>query len=292
MKLKKHSFTLVELIVSMAVFALLSMMVVRLFSASQKLWVSNTQKSEITEEGRMALDFISNLLMSATVNPQLDNARVGSDYFELKNDGEKPDPDGEKSSRLYFVTKSDSPALVSNSPDVPACFVGIQVVHLNGGSYSDDPDKDHYVLVVSAKTSADGTTFAEYFPNNTQGAAGVTTLLDDKTDTSFSNIVSNSSYKVSRIATNVVDFQVRAYTSSQKIKDGDESSDTLNAANASRPEAIEIELTLMDRNHYENFINSDDADQRASLRNQFSRTFRRIVWLDGTHRTYDMSGDF
>lgn len=283
MKFQKHSFTLVELIVSMAVFALLSMMVVQLFSATQKLWVSNNQKSEISAEGRLALDLISNLLMSSTANPRYDNVRVGSDYFELLRGGKGPE---NATSQLYFATKSNQQALVGSSSASPACFVGVQVVQVTG---NDDPDKGHYVLVVSTKTSNDNPSFKEHFPNNTQGTTSLTALLDAGTDSSFDNIVSNNSYKVSRIATNVVDFQVRTYPDKTEMMNG--TGNVTRGVDDSRPEAVEIELTLMDKEHYKLYLNND-SNRRKLLHDQYGRTFRRIVWLDGMNRTDDLTGEW
>ncbi|MCQ2352175.1 MAG: type II secretion system GspH family protein [Victivallaceae bacterium] len=287
MKLTKHSFTLVELIVSMAVFALLSMMVVQLFSASQKLWTSNIQKNAVSAEGRTALNLIASLLANISAPPKVHEAssgsdvvhRGGDDYLRLTSDG----PNG--SSQLYFVTKTNHPGIKDSNSSVSTCFVGVQVVSISSANDPDYIEPRNDVLVMTVKTDTDDSfPFPDYFP---QPDNSIKTGLDNQ-KANFSD----GNPKISRIAACVVDFKVRLCNSSgDDIENPASGNTTRDLTAGSYPSAVELELSLMDKAHYELYLKASSNSERQSLRDQFARTFRKLVWL-GHDRNEDDYADY
>ena len=62
---RRASFTIVELIVAMAIFAILMLILMQIFSATQDVWRKTAQKSDASEMARTALDILTTDLQSA-----------------------------------------------------------------------------------------------------------------------------------------------------------------------------------------------------------------------------------
>lgn len=60
-----QTFTLVELLVSMAVFTLIMLSLVSFFNSAQKLWINSMRKNEAYENARVAMDMITRDLQCA-----------------------------------------------------------------------------------------------------------------------------------------------------------------------------------------------------------------------------------
>ena len=59
-----QKFTLMELLVSMAVFTVLLVLLMQFFSGAQKVWSSSEQKSNMYADARVAMDMIATLLQN------------------------------------------------------------------------------------------------------------------------------------------------------------------------------------------------------------------------------------
>lgn len=57
--IRKNRFTLVELMVSMAVFSILLLVSVQIFASSRKLWLGSEQKNRVYADARCAMEFIT-----------------------------------------------------------------------------------------------------------------------------------------------------------------------------------------------------------------------------------------
>ena len=60
---RRRAFTLIELIVSLALFAGVMALLMQYFSSAQRVWMNSSAKSEMFENARVALDLIENDLM-------------------------------------------------------------------------------------------------------------------------------------------------------------------------------------------------------------------------------------
>ena len=76
----RHSFTLVELIVAMAVFSLMMLMMMQFFSDTQTLWSRSEEKNNMYADARIAMDLMSSALQS--VYYQESGADVQHDYHQ------------------------------------------------------------------------------------------------------------------------------------------------------------------------------------------------------------------
>jgi type II secretory pathway pseudopilin PulG len=66
MKIKKKYYTLLELVVSMGVFAILLLVVSMIFSTAQRAWTQSNAKAEVFENARVAMDMITRDTQSIT----------------------------------------------------------------------------------------------------------------------------------------------------------------------------------------------------------------------------------
>ncbi len=62
---KRLRFTLVELIMAMAVFSVLSLVMMRFYSSAQQIWSKSSQRSEIYGDAHIALDLMARELQAA-----------------------------------------------------------------------------------------------------------------------------------------------------------------------------------------------------------------------------------
>ncbi len=89
---QRDGFTLIEVLVSFAVLALIMVMLLSLTDVTSKTWKGTTEKMQAFEESRAAFDRITSLLGQATLNPYWD-------YDNLQNPTKY-----ERTSELQFLS--------------------------------------------------------------------------------------------------------------------------------------------------------------------------------------------
>ena len=94
---RRAFFTIVELIVAMSIFAILMLILMQIFSATQDVWRRTSQKSDASEMARTALDLLTTDLQSAIYINDFDGP---SFYYKQSSalDGRK----------LWFATTKSS----------------------------------------------------------------------------------------------------------------------------------------------------------------------------------------
>lgn len=65
---KNNRFTLVELMMAMAIFTVISLIMMRFFSSAQQIWSKASQRNEVYADARIALDLIARDLQCALYN--------------------------------------------------------------------------------------------------------------------------------------------------------------------------------------------------------------------------------
>lgn len=301
--MKYFRFTLVELIVSMSVFALLAMVVVQLFASTQKLWANAEGKNETFRDTRMALDLMVDLLQNVS---HATTAEQGTQFFRLKNSGvtdsESENSSFTKFSKLYFATKSSNAALPqSDTYKNPIRFVTFQVVNIDDKK---DPDYNRNVLVMRIVSDGNGNEnfddFVNFFPNNSDENRK---LVDNEFNADKSSSLMTTDPKkladdeiayVTRLLNNVVAFRVRFGDRNMdlyKTPSGTEYSSTGEADSNGKalfpytdtlPAVVEITIQTMPRKHYETYMmrfadNDFDSQEAQEFRQQYAHTFRRYV---------------
>ena len=84
----KNHFTLVELLVAMAIFSVLLLVSMQIFSSSRRLWLNAENKNKIYADARTAMEFITSRIQTQAYTENMP--------FLIKHD--------EKDSKMYFPT--------------------------------------------------------------------------------------------------------------------------------------------------------------------------------------------
>ena len=281
----RKSFTLIELLVAMGLLALLVMLMLQLFSGTQRLWVASEKRSGIYADARAAMELMAELINAVqfshgesleTVTDTatnrkitrvkrdqnldsvfyLDNNTAGSSVLifaastdrGLKHSG----------SRNYFISfqrKDDDLYMTYMSdtgcPNTPAGASGNSEDHL----YSLFPP---YGLLTGCPNITSR--------NNARDA--LKSILAPVADNDYSQI----------IAQNVLEFDIKAYKidkTTKKLVSCGTGADVTKEP----PYMLEITMTMLDDESYKKWSEITDTTKKQDFRQQHQRTFSRSVFI-------------
>jgi type II secretory pathway pseudopilin PulG len=273
LKIKKNKlkiFTLMELLVSMAVFCVLLVIMLQFFSGAQRLWTSSEAKRNIYQDGNVAMELICTMLQNIQWDSQtpleFQNVSLTSsswNYF----------------SSAYFLTKTKR-----NIGGVSEFkFVSFQAVHADG---PDDGDSnDHIALKMSVFCDKDKDFDYCFAPFDT-GKSGFNNFsnVKDSVVSKLNGNLNNSTYGFTLLK-NITKFRISLYYLN--------ASNTITAVTAanysSLPLLAEIEISVIDPNHYERWYNTwgketslsaAAAEEEKEFRLLHGHTFRRMVFFN------------
>ena len=120
-KSSPHAFTILELLVAMAVFSLLIVMLMGMVDSASKLWRENENRVDSYREARAAMSIISHDLRNALAGTNLNYIRINNDAYGFLTNAET---DTNSAAAIFFLSAqsatSQDPA--ANKSDV--CQVG------------------------------------------------------------------------------------------------------------------------------------------------------------------------
>ena len=173
----RHGFTLVEILVAMAVFSILLTLMVQFFSSARTLWTANEKRTSVYADASIALDLMSNLLQ--TTFPFIEEktppeVSVNQTPFIIK--AEDPSPAGDRGNhRIVFISNSAMPLSKGGS---------IRYLCFQRGDDPNNPGKNN-VLYLKIFSDTD-TDFAACIPDFTldkpgyaSGVTGVRNFIYD-----------------------------------------------------------------------------------------------------------------
>lgn len=248
-KTKKSFFTLLEVLVSMGVFALLMLALMQFFSAAQGVWERTGNKAELFESAKTAMDIISNDLTCAYYQHDYDQAQFK--FFEIST----TDP-----SQIVFVAqKEDGNAAIFYKWDSTTWKL----------HRVEKKEKD--VGFSSSKlnptiTWATGKTTGWFTRSGNAawcGNDGIAASTLDNTNT---------------LAENVLDFSIAAYAKNNLT--------TKIAPTATKPfpDIIIVSMTILSNDAHEKLHNrfASESDKDAAIRTLFSTTQFRYIKSGGS----------
>ena len=279
-------FTLIELIVSMAVFMLLAMVVIQLFAATRKVWIRSDIKNELHQDAQMTLDLIGDMLNNISYAATDDQ---GVRFFRVDNtgvkDAENSNDSFTKFSKLYFATKCNIDALPRDKDyQNPIRFVTFQVVEIDSSS---DPDRGRNCLVMRVISDEDGDKFLDHFPPYSGGDDAQSSNDDLVDELKKSSILKTKSKDqnatVARLLNNVVAFRVRIGDKNTAMHKANSSTVYEKIDDDYLPAFVEITLELMDRAHYDEYKGRFDSSfgsaDAQNYRMKHAHIFRRYVYF-------------
>ena len=256
-KLVIHRFTLVEILVSMAVFSILLVLMMQFFSGARTLWTANENRSVVYSDASVALDLMSTLLQSTYCT--LDNAGDNQTLFEIEKSSD--------SDKIYFVSNSR--------------------MDLSGGSIrylsfqrtkqerdSNEPNLGDNILVLKVFNDSDKD-FPGYFYEfnvNPGGDNSIETVRGKlKTKLTVGSLPKSSTLSnVKILLRNVTGLEFTP------IKEDGQTAGDLTKT----PFAIKIKLTLMESEaQLREWAKITDSTSKSDFQKEHEYTFERTVWL-------------
>lgn len=258
-------FTLVELLVSMAVFSVLLLVSMMVVGSAQKLWTRSVQKNSTFAGARVTMEFIASRVQTIVY---ADEMPFGIYKKDKKDDNHA----------LFFATAMKMDRYKSNGEALDKYgmrFIGFQ---LYSGSVDDFKGK-LYMLIYADEGK--NRRFLENFPPFDENGAwkdqcdkiksAMSDLMPDSKD--FFDDESNARNCV-EVAENVVSFKCNAYNIKNDAK-------TLESGDLSVPPyLLEIEITMLDsKESFDRWSAASEKKDKDDIVREFGYTFRRAILL-------------
>ena len=80
----QNGFTLIELIISLAVWSIVLILVIAIFFTGIKVYKDNYDKTEILQQGNAIMDFMTSIIMSSNGIETIENEQ-GNTFYETNN---------------------------------------------------------------------------------------------------------------------------------------------------------------------------------------------------------------
>lgn len=270
---RKRSFTLVELLVSIGLLALMMMFMLQFFTSSQQLWASSEKSSSVRQNAQGALDLVSEFLTAVhftmgekTVGGVLKRDKTMDSIFSL--DTKNTNAYGE-ADRLYFACKTVS-ALPKKSNDIR--FVSFQL----GDPGSEYARGKLFMLVYADKRDEDKfySLFPRYDSAPVQGNRNKA-LNSLKSWLTLPTAESGENEYAQVVAENVVDFKIEAF----KLNDSGVVTPVDHQDVNEPPYLLKIRLTLLGKEDFATFVTLTDNAARAEFLTGHAQTFSRSVFI-------------
>ena len=257
--IKKNHFTLVELLVAMAVFSILLLISMQLFSSSRQLWLDTENRNRTYANARTAMEFIASRIQTQAYTENMPffidaTTRFGKMYFPTAIPMNRKDADGNERDKqgLRFIG-------LSLSED------GILKMHI----FSDE-NKTGFQRLMPPFTRVSGGVAAAY-------SSACNTVADktvNKTD------YTGEEYNVIELAENVDAFTLRPY-----MREGGAGTAVRSVTSTnSPPYLLEIELRVIDSKENfkkrKDYLDASDDTAATEVLKEHSYTFVRSILLN------------
>jgi len=268
MKTRRHRrlFTLIELIVSLAVFSILAALVMQFFSGAQRLWIDSEQRANAYAEARASMEAINELLASLVFFQGSDPAFDA--FFQL-------DTSDTGNHKLFFITKTKM-GLLQGQHDLR--FIGLLRGVDNEKADRFNPGYRLYLTFFCDCNVCNGSEnpslYSGLFP-----PYGIYSGIDERSQAaaklsgaSGKLLPAGSGHK-SVLMERVIDFSITAFD-----KDG---AAVGNVADTAEPPAmLQINITQMDTaDNLEKWLGMTAGTPKTDFKKEHSRTFTRAFYL-------------
>lgn len=276
-------FTLIELIVSMAVFAILMLIIMSFFDSAQRVWTESYNKSTAYENARIAFDLIERDLQCI--------------YYEHDKTPfwhKEATPSLVSSWTLY---RNELLAFVSETPIPPNELCESNLFEVKYQLYSATSHTDPFDGWIMRSATGDKTdagavnskwNFNDNFNVGLNGTSDAFTGNADSSDPSSISNASNYDYEKMKIIPYVTDLSFVCYK-----RNGDpiapSSADSAgNSAPSEFPYSVQVDITLMDKSSFLKWqvLDSGSAPNAAQFKADRERKFSK-TFLIGERGQYD-----
>ncbi len=243
-KNKKSFFTLLEVLVSMGVFALLMLALMQFFSAAQGVWERTGNKAELFESAKTTMDIIANDLACA--------------YYEMDHDSNY---------QFFQISSSDSKQVVFAAQKEDG---NAQIAY--------GWDNGTWKIYRYIKKESDIFIAGTVIPSeNWFTRSGKTAWITDMSGSSANPAWKDDKYC---LAENVLDFSVTAY---KKTVINDPITFSASAGDKF-PDVVIVSMTLLSNDAHEKLHNrfASESDKDAAIRTLFNTDTFQYIKPDGS----------
>ena len=248
----RQKFTLVEILVSMAVFSILLLLMMQFFSGAKTLWTANEKRSTVYTDASTVFDFMTDLLQSTFCSFDTEGNNVTVFAIDTSVSGKH---------KIYFNSNSH--------------------ISLGGGpvrylSFQRGADANENILYLTVFHDDDGknTEFSKYFwefeDTTSDSIPEMVKKARDSVITKLDEMISSSNNNHKIISRSVTELEFEPLDAS-----GNPASLTVT------PVAIRIKLSMMENEtklkEWKDM--AEDSDAKKNFKTQNEYTFYRTVWL-------------
>lgn len=284
---RKNRFTLVELLAAIAVFCVLLLVSMRLFSGSQQLWVRSEQKTNTFADARTAMEFISSRLQTLVYFEDMPFGMAEDEIWFVSNfPAGRANDSGKKVQDFWYFTKFE------RNP-----YTGCLTMKIFGADTVGD--KTFYRLlppflkVSHAKSAWERVQNRWRTPASGSGsAADHTDIIENVVDfklTGYFAYKSGKEWKIKSSHKSLDSEYYRNYSAfdfydaDHNLGSGEDKNDEQTTKSkkffVTPPYLVEVELTILDSgDHYEEWKDANAA-RREEIVSQYGYTFRRAILL-------------
>ncbi|MCI5779852.1 MAG: hypothetical protein MR051_08605 [Lentisphaeria bacterium] len=289
MKRYRHNFTLVELLAAMAVFCVLLLVSMRLFSGSQRLWVRAEQKTNTFADARTAMEFIATRLQTLVYFEDMPFGMSGDEIWFLSNY-----PDGERNSAgktvqdFWYFTKFE------RNP-----YTGcLTMKTFNNEAFAGKKNFQRllppYLSANAAKTAWNNVLAKWRTPQSSGSPANHEDIIENVTSfkifgffakrdgNEWKAVPGNSSLTDAaycRSSVSTYDFPAENATLGTGASADDENTSASKKFFTTPPYLVEVEISLLDSKERYDEWKAADAEGKKDLESEYGYTFRRAILL-------------
>ena len=263
----KH-FTLIELLAAMAVFSVLLVVSLRLFSGAQHLWIRSEQKTNTFADARLAMEYIAFRMQSLVYETDFpfyirDNNHTDQIWFPSRIPPKGDGYAGNSFGRNYLQFTLVEP-LTANDENAGK----LRLRYFNGGN--NKITKRKYSWIFNAYNENN-----RYFKNAGDAFDFIKNAFDSSLDEEFEL----------DIIENVIGFNLIWYNGIHSPKAGASDSDwelrknTTEVDSKTPPYLVEVEIKMLDSKESFKKWQSAAAAKRDEVFSEYGYTFRRAVLI-------------
>lgn len=296
---KTEYFTLIELIVSMAVFAILMLIIMSFFDSAQRVWTESYNKSTAYENARIAFDLIERDLQCI--------------YYERDKIPFWHKDDTSSLTPSWTMYKNQMLAFISETPIPPNELCESNLYEVKYQLYSAASHNDPYDGWIMRSVTGDKTDAGDnnvydassnpggkwnFNQNFNVGRTGETNAFTGDADSSgpaISSIPSSPDfarydYEKMKIIPYVTGLEFICYRRQPKPSETDNviTPDSTGAATTEFPYSVQVDITLMDKSSFLKWqvLDSGSAPNAAQFKTEHERKFSK-TFLIGERGQYD-----
>ena len=292
-KYRRTSFTLIELLAAMAVFSILLVVALRLFSGAQQIWLRSEQKTDTFASARTAMDFLASRLQTISYIDDEPFEIVDNDHNTTDENGDKmPGFTGYECDEIWFISN-----LALGDGGHNQHFVKFRLVNPMGDQ--DNAGTFQMIKYTGQRTKGKNHFYCELFPGYSDDSRKIrsyaeamthlrkvfTAVQEDGDDPNVDGV--EAAATAVDIIENVVSFRILRFVAKANL-DGDGNVESYDydedtpatGDTTAAPYLVEIELRMLDsRESFRRWREAETQSEKDAIFAEFGYTFRRAILL-------------